>query len=96
MELVMEDKKKIYNEDESTVIQSLDESTNYYEKYIYRTLRNVEKAKEYSKIAQQQQDELVEEEANVRKLLIEEGQNPDEILKTMAEKKLNAKSVKKQ
>lgn len=67
-ELVMDDdtasfkEKRMYDDDERQTIQSLEESAHYYEKYIYRTLLNVEHAEEYSILAQQEQDKLRLEE----------------------------------
>ena len=72
--------KRMYDDDERQTIQSLEESAHYYEKYIYRTLLNVEHAEEYSILAQQEQDKLRLEEEQIKAQLINEGQNPDEIL----------------
>lgn len=76
----MDDQKRMYDDDERQTIQSLEESAHYYEKYIYRTLLNVEHAEEYSILAQQEQDKLRLEEEQLRAQLINAGHNPDEIL----------------
>jgi hypothetical protein len=47
---------------------------------MYRCLKNVEKAEEYSILAQEAQDKLKEEETKIKEMLIAEGQNPEEIL----------------
>lgn len=65
-ELVMEDRHCQVEDEYAESVKNLEESTHYYAKYIYRTLKNVENAKEYSVLAQQKQDKLIKEEAKIK------------------------------
>jgi len=62
-ELVMENKQCEVDDDYAETVRNLEESTHYYAKYIYKTLKNVDQAEEYSVLAQEKQDELIEQEA---------------------------------